>query len=364
MKFLHQMGWGPFFSQSLDIQELTDFLPARIIREDKSHYRVVAETGERQAALSGHLRRAAAESGDWPAVGDWVLVDPAAEGDQTVIRRTLPRKSLLARGRVDSNRLPTSGIQSQVLAANVDLAFIVEAMGEAVNLNRIERYLALVHDLDIQPVVLLSKADVIEDVIDKAAAVNKRLPDVETVAVSARTGLGLDQALAYLEVGRTGVLLGPSGVGKSTLINRFLDSEVQAVGLVREIDGKGRHTTTARQLFMLPQGGLIIDTPGLRAVGLTGESAGLQTAFKEIDQWAARCRYRDCRHEAEPGCAVRQAVEEGRLDRSRFEHFLTLRKEAEQALARTDPEALKRAGRRMSRMQAEVKRLEKRRFER
>ena len=362
MNYLLQMGWEPFFSQALDIKDLSDFQPARIIREEKGLYWVTAETGDCMASPSGRLRLDSTESGDWPVVGDWVLVDPAVKGGQTVIRRILPRKTLLSRGRVDSNRLGNSGFQNQALAANVDLVFIVEALSGVVSLNRIERFLTLTHDVNAWPVVLLSKADLVDDGPARAEAVRNRLRGVETIIVSARTGLGIEQTLACLEPGRTGVLLGPSGVGKSTLINRLLDSEIQAVGDVREADDKGRHTTTSRQLFRLPDGGLIIDAPGLRSVGLTGGDGGLQAAFGDIDHWAEKCRYRDCRHQDEPGCAVRQAAAEGLLDREVLENFLNLRRETELRMRRADPEAQKRINRQMGRMISEAKRMKKLRF--
>jgi ribosome biogenesis GTPase / thiamine phosphate phosphatase len=364
LELLFQLGWEPFFHQSLDIRELTDFRPARVVHEEKEIYRLAHDSGEQTATLSGRLRLEIEKSGESPAVGDWVLVDPVSGDDRTMIHRILTRKTVLVRESLDSNRRSGHGGRRQILAANVDIVFVVEAFTGTVNINRIERYVALARHGGAQPVILLSKADLIEQADDVVDDVQARMPGLDIIPISNRSGMGIDRVMETLDAGRTGVLLGPSGVGKSTLINRLMTKDIQAVGSVREGDAKGRHTTTSRRLFPLPHGGLVIDTPGLRAIGLTSDASAIKDTFFDVVIFAADCRYRNCRHESEPGCAVRRAVEEGRLDRQRYDHYLTLLKEAYQRELRADPEARKRAGRRMSRMISEVKHLEKRKFKR
>ena len=361
MEFLFDLGWAPFFLQQLGEEDLA-FSPARVVIKQKGLYRVAGEFGEGWAVLSGRLRHDTLDEADLPAVGDWVLIHETPEADRLVIHKVLERKSVVARGQSDASRRRPGGTWRQVLAANVDIVFIAESLTGAVSLNRIERYLALAHDGGAWPVVLLTKADLAEEPEPILDRVRRRIPRVEAIPVSGRSGLGLDRVTACFEPGWTAVILGPSGVGKSTLINRLLGTDVQAVKNVRERDDKGRHTTTAQQLFRLPGRGLIIDTPGLRAVGLTDDEAGLRNAFDDISGLSTACRFKDCRHVSEPGCAVRSAVEKGRLDRDRYEHYLTLVREAESLAVRSDPEAARKEGRRMAGMISEVKKFDKRKF--
>lgn len=361
MEFLYKLGWDSFFSQQLELDDL-EYKPSRVVSEQKDLYRVLGESGEYWAVLSGRLRHDTLEGRERPAVGDWVLLDGGPDADRKIIKKVLERKTALRRGRIDSNRLTTAGLRAQVLAANVDTVFIAESLTGNVSLNRIERYTALARQAGAWPVVLLTKADLVPDDDPGPSEISDRLALVDAIRVSARNGQGLDMVRAYLTAGSTAVLLGPSGAGKSTLINALFGTGLQVVGDVRVADDKGRHTTTSRQLFRLPEGGLVIDTPGLRAIGLIESEPGVRTAFYEVEELSRECRFKDCRHLAEPGCAVRQAVEDGRLDRARYENYLTLMKESQSQEMRASPGSSKKQGRRMANMLSEVKKMDKRRF--
>lgn len=276
--------------------------------------------GERLVRLGGRmLREIRAGRAARPVVGDWVDVSP--DGLVAALR---PRKTKLAR--------KAAGLRDveQVLVANVDVAFVTMAADGDVNERRLERYLALVHEGGVTPVVLLTKVDACtqEQVTAEIARVRTVAPDVELVTASARTGQGVDDVAARIAPGGVAVLLGSSGVGKSTLVNALVGQARQRVGGLRD-DGKGRHTTTRRELFVLPNGGLLFDTPGMRELGLIDVDDGLQEAFADVTELAARCRFRDCRHGAEPGCAVREALEQGTLEAARFESWCKLAQETQ-----------------------------------
>lgn len=276
--------------------------PARVGRVDRDRCTVRTATGQ--------LRAAAAVL---PTTGDWVALRTDPDPTIDVI---LPRWSALER-------------EGQLLAADIDVVFVVASLDRPLNLNRIERELVLAWDSGARPVVILTKADATPDADMLAKTVAARAVGVDVVTTSAATGQGVDELLAHLRPNRTGVLLGPSGAGKSTLVNRLLRDESEATGEVREGDHKGRHTTSSRHLLVLPGGGVLIDTPGLRSVGLTGAEGGVALAFPDIEEIAERCRFRDCHHTGEPGCAVVAAADEGRLDPDRVASYLKLQGELE-----------------------------------
>jgi ribosome biogenesis GTPase / thiamine phosphate phosphatase len=256
-----------------------------------------------------------------PTVGDWVaLTLPAGEGE-ALLQAVLPRRSVLVRREAGSEH------EGQLIAANFDVVFLVTGLDGNFNPRRIERALAVAWKSGATPVVLLSKADLHEDVSARVEEVQALAPGVSVLPLSAQTGQGLEEVRAWLPPGKTGVLLGSSGVGKSTLVNRLLEEERLATQSVRAEDHKGRHTTTHRELFTLPQGGLLIDGPGVRELGLWGEEDGVEQAFEDVLALAAGCRFSDCGHQREPGCAVRAEVEAGRLSQERLHHFEKLQRE-------------------------------------
>jgi len=276
--------------------------PARVGRVDRDRCTVRTATGQLRAAAPV-----------LPTTGDWVALRTDPEPAVDVV---LPRWSALER-------------EGQLLAADIDVVFVVASLDRPLNLNRIERELVLAWDSGARPVVILTKADATPDAGMLAKTVDARAVGVDVVTTSAATGQGVDELLAHLRPNRTAVLLGPSGAGKSTLVNRLLRDESEATGEVREGDHKGRHTTSSRHLLVIPGGGVLIDTPGLRSVGLTGAEGGVALAFPDVEEMAEGCRFRDCRHTGEPGCAVVGAVEDGRLDRDRVASYLKLQGEME-----------------------------------
>lgn len=308
--------WAFEFEQAVD----GDALPGRVIAAHRGRYRVFDGNAERQAAVSGRLRHGAEDAGDLPAVGDWVVLSGGGDGD-TGIRSVLPRRTRFSR--------KTAGgrTEEQVIAANVDVVWIVTSFGPNLNRNRIDRYLALVWESGAVPRVVLSKSDLEDAPRRTAAELESTLLGVPVHAVSTVDGTGLEALAGELAPGRTIALLGSSGVGKSTLLNRLAGTEVMATSEVRAADGKGRHKTTHRQLVLLPCGGLLLDTPGMREIQLWSADSGLEQSFADIETLAEGCRFTDCRHLNEPGCAVRRAVENGTLVAERLESYHKLRRE-------------------------------------
>ncbi|HEX6370805.1 MAG TPA: ribosome small subunit-dependent GTPase A [Longimicrobium sp.] len=327
---LASFGWDEAFARDFDTLRAPGTVPARVIAEHRDRCVVRGAAGERAAVLSGRLRHQARTREDLPATGDWVAVD---EGDGTAtIHAVLPRRSLFRR------KAAGEATEAQVLAANVDVALVAAALPADVNARRIERYLALAWESGAVPVVLLTKADLVDDVDAAVRGVRAVAPGVDVAAVSALTGAGVDALARWLQPGRTAVLLGSSGVGKSTLTNLLLGADALRTGDVRE-DGKGRHTTTHRQLVQLRNGALLIDTPGMRELQLWSADAGLESAFADVEALAARCRFGDCAHESEPGCAVRAAAQSGALDPARLESWRRLRRELDWLEIRQDEAA-------------------------
>lgn len=321
---LRDWGWDDDWAAAFAPHAAEGLRPARVVRQDRGAWEIQAEDGVRPAESTGRFRLAL-ENGaaDVPSVGDWVAIDPRPTCDRAGIAAVLPRRTCLARQ--DAGR----AMRAQVLAANVDVAFLVGALdaGRGFSLARLERALALVRAGGAEAVVVLNKADLCDDVGGRVREAQSAVTDAPVTAVSATEGWGVDELRSWLAAGRTGVLLGPSGVGKSALANALLGEARQATGPIREEDARGRHTTTRRELFRLPSGGLLIDTAGLREFQPWDAASDLDAVFPEVAELAAKCRFRDCRHEGEPGCAVQAALGDGSLDARRFEHYLRLKRE-------------------------------------
>ena len=298
----------------------------RVARPDKGSLLLLTAGGPLRAEVGAALRRAAADPTALPTVGDWVAVRP---GDVNVVEAVLPRRSAFVRHGAGN------AATGQVLAANVDVVFVVVGLATPLNLRRIERFLALAWESGAQPVVLLTKADLCDDVDATLRSVTAVAPGAPVHAVSSVTGDGLDEVRGYLTPGSTVVLLGASGVGKSTLANRMLGAEHLATTAIRG-DGKGRHTTTHRELIPLPGGAVLIDTPGLRGIQLWDAEEGLDLAFSDVEELLHGCRFTDCAHGTEPGCRVLEALADGRLEARRWESYRKLQRELRHIAAKTD----------------------------
>ena len=328
---LAALGWDADFARDFAPYQAQGRTPARVVAEHRGRYVVAAEDGERAASLAGRLRHRARGREDLPATGDWVALGTGDDG-AAAIHAVLPRRSAFVR------KAAGETTEAQVMAANVDAALIATALPADLSERRIERYLAMAWESGAVPVVVLTKADLAEDVESALRAVRGVAPGVDVVAVSSVSGEGVDALGRWLRPGRTAVLLGSSGVGKSTLANRLMDATTMRTSGVRG-DGRGRHTTTHRQLLRLAGGALLIDTPGLRELQLWTADTGLDATFADVEALANRCRFGDCGHGVEPGCAVRAAVESGALDPERLESWLRLRRELAWLATRQDQAA-------------------------
>ncbi len=335
---LTELGWNTSFEENFDQFKKQDLEPGRVAREHKRRYLVYSRHGELMSEVSGKMRHRACSRADFPAVGDWVAISVRPQERKATIHALVPRRSCFSRKAVLSGGMPDTGgkTDEQVLAANVDTIFLVSGLDGEFNVRRIERYLTVAWDSGAAPVVVLNKTDV-------CAEVEARIREVESIAagvpihpLSAAKKEGLDALNEYLGMGRTVVFLGSSGVGKSTLINSLLGNERLKIGAVREFDSKGRHITAGREMILLPDGGIVIDTPGMRELAMWGDDEGLKRTFDDIEQLAARCRFRDCTHQHEPGCTVQKALKDGSLDHGRFRSYVKLRKELAYLAVRKD----------------------------
>lgn len=296
---------------------------ARVILQEKNIYRLSDGKSEKLASVSGKFRYSITTVSDYPAVGDYVVAQWPDDESNAIIQSLFPRKSCFIR------KAAGSGKQEQVVAANLDTVFICMSLNSNYNLRRLERYLAITFDSGAEPVIVLTKKDLCEDVCRKVSEVQNIAPGVEVLAVSSADD-EYEEVLQYILPGKTIAFLGSSGVGKSTLINKLVGTDRIATGETG-LDDKGRHTTTHRELITLDNGAFLIDTPGMRELGMWDNDIGIDSAFSDIEKLTALCKFSNCSHRTEPGCAVRSALEEGRLDRMRWESYLKLKIENEMA---------------------------------
>jgi ribosome biogenesis GTPase len=328
---LRELGFDDSLAEAFAPLASRGLVPARVVGGHSRLLQVRTGDGEALATVAGSLRHQARGAEDLPTVGDWVALRPREAGHRAVVEAVMPRRTAFVR------RAAGDRSAAQVLAANVDTVFLVMGLDGDFNPRRLERALVLAWESGAAPVVLLNKTDVCEDLAARRAEIEAVAGGVPVLAIAAKPGEGLGALSPWLGPGRTVALLGSSGVGKSTIVNRLLGREKQKTREVRASDDRGRHTTTHRELVVLPGGALLLDTPGLREIQLWSDGTGLEAAFDDVQGFAATCRFTDCTHGSEPGCAVRAAVGEGRLDPARLASFHKLQAELRALEAREDP---------------------------
>jgi ribosome biogenesis GTPase / thiamine phosphate phosphatase len=329
---IQDLGWDAYFEALWSENAQDGCVPARVVSQQRGLWRVVGDFEECWAEPSGKFRKESETGGDWPAVGDWVSVEMRPEKQSAMIQRVLTRRSRFVR------KVAGKQIAEQVIVANIDVALIVAALDGDFNVRRIERYLAQCWESGARPAIVLNKADACTESRELAAEIEGIAMGAPIYVVSAKTGEGLDVLEASFRKGQTIVLLGSSGVGKSTLVNWLLQEERQTTHAVRESDSRGRHTTTSRELFMMSSGAMIIDTPGLRELQLWNASEGVTQTFADVDELASKCRFTNCQHQQEPGCAVQAAIRASILDADRLESWRKLQREQEFLARKVDPE--------------------------
>ena len=319
---LEDFGYNKNLDSYIINNNLKDFEIGRVISEHKERYVVRTEQGEVKAEVTGNLRFSAKGREDFPAVGDWVAL-MVYEPDFAIIHSILPRFSTLKRQAVDRFG------EVQVIAANIDYAFLVQSAGRDFNLNRLERYLTLCYSSKVKPIIILTKIDLIdkEKTDEITVSIKARIENIPVIPVSNETREGYDAVLNCIEKGKTYCMLGSSGVGKSSLINNLSGKSAMRTDAVSESTNKGRHITTHREMILLENGGILIDNPGMREVGIADEGTGLEAAFDKIINLAGNCRFSDCTHTSEKGCAVLAAVESGEIDKSHYANYLKIEKE-------------------------------------
>lgn len=327
---LSNYGWNQFFEAHFQPYSVFGFDAGRVVLEYNHLYRVYTGHGELLADVAGKLRHEATSRADLPAVGDWVVVEPRPEEGRATIQSVLPRQSKFMR------KAAGSRTEEQIVGANINTVFLITSLNQDFNLRRLERYLIVALEGGARPVIVLSKADLCDETEERIAEIQTVAGKIPIHAISAVRKDGLVELMSYFRHGETVALLGSSGVGKSTLINHLIGRDVQKVKEIREFDGRGQHTTTHRELILLPQGGLVLDTPGMRELQLWDGEESLHRAFDDIEELVRNCYFSDCQHRDEPQCAIREALAEGRIEAARYQGYEKLQKELKHMARKQD----------------------------
>jgi ribosome biogenesis GTPase len=334
MNSLNSFGYHPFFEAYFNEYSEQGFSVGRVAIENKTNYLLYTGQGELTAEISGKMFYNIDEKADYPVVGDWVVFRALPEEKKAIIEHVLPRRSKFSR-KVSGNKT-----DEQVIASNIDVLFIMSSLNQDLNLRRIERYLTLAWDSNTEPVIVLSKSDLCKNVGEIKVDVENISFNVPIQIISSINKLGLEDLQKYFDGNKTVAIVGSSGVGKSTFINTLLGYERLKVNDIIEYKDKGVHTTVRRELILLPRGGLIIDTPGMRELQLWDGGDGVGTTFEDIEELTQNCKFSDCKHESEPGCAINEALENGTLDEERYHSYLKLKREIGYFERRHDQKAM------------------------
>ncbi len=326
---IEDLGWDDFFESQITELKSDNFAVARVMAEYKGAYKVKNENGEFLAKITGKQVFKAQSQEDYPAVGDWVVINEL-DNNQAMIKAILTRKSIIKRRFGDKNKGGEKN-DVQVIAANVDVAFIVQSVGRDFSVNRFERYLAVVKDSGIKPVIIINKIDLIPqaELNEKLSEIKNRLGDIDVILTSIVNNEGLDELKNHIKKGKTYCFLGSSGVGKSSIINKLLEKNEIKTGDISSYSDRGKHVTTNREMYFLENGGIVVDNPGIREIGMTDVNAGVDNVFDEISNFAKGCKYIDCTHIHEPGCEVLKALKDGKLDKDRYLNYVGLKKETD-----------------------------------
>ena len=326
---IEDLGWDDFFKSKRTELKLDNFSVARVTAEYKGAYKVKNEEGEFLARITGKQIFNATSREDYPAVGDWTAIT-VLDKKQAVIQAVLPRKSIIKRRFGDKNKIGEKS-DVQIIATNIDFAFVVQSVGRDYSINRFERYLAIIKDSNIKPAIIINKIDLIskEELNSKLSEIKNRVGDIDVFATSTIGDESLTKLKSYIQKGETYCFLGSSGVGKSSLINKLLGESIIKTEDISSHSDRGKHITTSREIYFLESGGIVVDNPGIREVGMTDASKGIGSVFDEITRLAKKCKYADCTHIHEPDCEILSALKDGRVDEGKYSNYISLKKEAE-----------------------------------